>query len=111
MIIDDRERVLVNLVDLKKNSPSPTTGKINRRPKKVPVLKDEGFTKKMATWEEMIGEDRLKDIFAKDKLRTEAFNRLTDSNERQGRLELREWTEKTDFVEKFRNWDKNGNRI
>ena len=39
------------------------------------------------------------------------FNRLTDSYERQGRLELREWTEKTDFVDKFRNWDKNGNRI
>ena len=39
------------------------------------------------------------------------FNRLTDSYERQGRLDLKEWTEKTDFVDKFRNWDKNGNRI
>ena len=39
------------------------------------------------------------------------FNRLTNSYKRQGRRELREWTERTDFLNNFRNWDKNGNRI
>ena len=99
MLLADRERELVNLERLKKNSPSPTTGRINRRPKKVPVLKDEGFTKKMTTWEEMIGEDRLKDIFAKDKLRTEAFNRLDDNK----KSEIRERWAREDAIKAIKD--------
>ena len=39
------------------------------------------------------------------------FNKLTNSYERQGRQEIREWTEKTNFLGKFRNWDEKGRKV
>ena len=39
------------------------------------------------------------------------FNKLTNSYERQGRKEIREWTEKTNFLGKFRNWDSKGRKL
>ena len=97
-MLEDIDINLVNLDDLKKNSPSPTTGKINRRPNRKTPRASPTKVRPMATWEEMIGEDRLKEIFAKQKLMDESYRRLDDNK----KSEVRERVARNDYREAMR---------